>query len=108
MAMLTRGQQRGHAIITDPTMPGGGKEIDTVSCGHCGTTLWEDQVAGGNGGVKMRGNVRDTSGRDALCARCTCCDSYICLSCVGKGCKPLEKQIAAMERRAEYDKFKGS
>jgi hypothetical protein len=106
MAMLTRGQQRGHAIITDPSLPGGSKEVDTISCGHCGLTIWEDEVEGGNGGVKMRGNVRDTSGRKALCGHCTCCDKDICLrpECRAKGCVPLEESIRRMERRAEYDK----
>jgi hypothetical protein len=66
--------------------------------------MWEDSVAGGNGGVKMRGNVRDTSGREALCGHCTCCGKDICLACVAKGgrCVTVEQKIEAMERIAQY------
>ena len=97
---LMRDKQQGIGIITDPSVCGGQMEVTSIQCGHCGNTLWEDDVPNP---VIMRGNVRDTSGRDALCARCTCCSKTICLNCVGKGCTPLEKRLEAWENRKSYE-----
>lgn len=76
--------QRGYSIITDPSAKKLTTEEDTYTCGHCGKVVWVQPLKGPLGG------------------RCTCCDHLICLACVGKGCRPLQKQLELMERRRQY------
>jgi len=77
-------RQLGYSIITDPEGPV--QEADTFTCGHCGTVVWTKPFQDGA----------------AMGGRCTCCDSLVCLNCVGKGCSPLQKKLEQWERRREY------
>lgn len=80
--LFTRGnRQLGYAIITDPIAPP--EEVDSLTCGHCGAVTWMKPFQDGA----------------AMGGRCTCCDKFICLRCVGKGCTPLQKRLDIWERR---------
>lgn len=84
--LFTRGnRQLGYAIITDPAV-GQPEEVDSLTCGHCGTVVWMKPFQDGA----------------AMGGRCTCCDKFICLRCVGKGCRPLQKWLERMEARRSY------
>ena len=78
-------RQRGYSIIVDPDL-GQPDEADTFTCAHCGTVVYCKPFVDGA----------------AMGGRCTCCDSLICLNCVGKGCSPLQKKLEQWERRREY------
>ena len=83
--LFTRGnRQLGYAIITDPI--GQPEEVDSLTCGHCGAVTWMKPFQDGA----------------AMGGRCTCCDKFICLRCVGKGCTPLQKRLDIWERRKKY------
>lgn len=86
--LFTRGnRQLGYGLIVEP-----GKqddEVDSLTCGHCGTVSWMKPFQPG----------------EAMGGRCTCCDKFVCLACVGKGCTPLEKRLDAYERRAKYEEL---
>lgn len=87
--LFTRGnRQLGYAVISDPSSPSV-EEVDSMTCGHCGTVVWMKPFQAG----------------DAMGGRCTCCDKFICLRCVGKGCTPMQKQLEAWERRREYEEM---
>lgn len=61
-------------------------ENDTFSCRHCGRVVV----------VGVRERAADIGGF------CKCCTGLICGPCADDGaCKPLEKQLQAMERRAD-------
>ena len=77
-------RQLGYAIIVDPDGPT--QEVDTFTCFHCGTIV----------------DCKPFVDGAAMGGRCTCCDSLICLDCVGKGCSPLQKKLEQWERRREY------
>lgn len=77
-------RQLGYSIITDPG--GSTQEADTFTCFHCGTIV----------------DCKPYVDGAAMGGRCTCCDSLICLKCVGKGCTPLQKRLDQWERRREY------
>ena len=84
--LFTRGRrQLGYAVITDPAF-GQPEEVDSMTCGHCGTVVWMKPFQDGS----------------AMGGHCTCCDKYICLTCVGKGCLPMKKRLDLWERRKEY------
>jgi hypothetical protein len=62
------------------------EERDSFTCSHCNRVVWV--------GVKER--AADIGGF------CKCCTGLICGPCVDAGtCTPLEKQLQAMERRAD-------
>jgi len=86
MALLKR--QAGYEIVTSPD--GHVEEADTYTCFHCGSV------------VRCKPFVDGA----AMGARCTCCDSLICLHCVGKGCTPLQKQLERWERRREMESLR--
>ena len=82
--LFTRGnRQLGYAKIVDPTKSD--EEVDSLTCGHCGTVVWMKPFQAG----------------EAMGGRCTCCDKFICLGCVGKGCTPLQKKLEQWERDRE-------
>lgn len=88
--LFTRGKrQLGYGIITDP-VSNTPEEIDSMSCGHCNKVVWMKPFQDGA----------------AMGGRCTCCDKFICLSCVKKyrdeGCVTLEQQLERYERLKEY------
>ena len=84
--LMTRGRrQLGYAVIFDPAASTP-EEIDSLTCGHCNRVVWMKPFQDGA----------------AMGGHCTCCDKYICLQCVGKGCTPLEKRLALQERRNAY------
>jgi hypothetical protein len=80
-------RQLGYSIITDPAGPT--QEADTFTCGHCGAVVWTKPFKDGA----------------AMGGRCTCCDSLICLRCVGKGCSPLKKKLEQWERRRQLEEL---
>jgi hypothetical protein len=85
--LFTRGKrQLGYALITDPAngMP---EEQDSLTCGHCGSVKWMKPFQSG----------------EAMGGHCTCCDKFICLACVGKGCTPMQKRLELMERLKDYE-----
>jgi hypothetical protein len=82
--LFTRGKrQLGYAVIIDPAL-GMPEEVDSLTCGHCNSVNWMKPFQSG----------------EAMGGRCTCCDKFICLQCVGKGCTPLQKRLEIMERRS--------
>lgn len=84
--LFTRGnRQLGYGIITDPAS-GQPEEVDSLTCGHCGAVTWMKPFQGG----------------EAMGGRCTCCDHFICLKCVGKGCLPMQKRLDEFERKRRY------
>lgn len=88
--LFTRGnRQLGYGIITDPAL-GQPEEVDSMSCGHCGHVVWMKPFQDGA----------------AMGGHCTCCDKFICLHCVGKGCTPLQQRLENWERaRANADEM---
>lgn len=81
-------QARGYQIITDPAF-GSPQETDTFTCCHCQKVVEKPPRMGPT--------------NEAIGAWCTCCDAPMCLSCVGKGCRPIEKWLAKMEARRSYE-----
>jgi hypothetical protein len=85
--LFTRGKrQLGYAVVTDPAA-GSPEEIDSLTCAHCNAVVWMKPFQDGA----------------AMGGHCTCCDKYICLRCIGKGCRPLQRWLEQQERRREYD-----
>ena len=83
--LLTRGKrQLAFGVITNGD--GSSEEVDSLTCYHCGRVVWMKPFQDGA----------------AMGGHCSCCDHYICLQCVGKGCTPLQKRLDQEERRAEY------
>jgi hypothetical protein len=84
--LFTRGKkQLGYGVIVDPDA--GQEEADSITCGHCAKVTWMKPYQPG----------------EACGGRCTCCDTFICMECVGKGCYPLEKRLQDWERKKQYD-----
>lgn len=84
-------QQRvqGHAIITDPALPGRGEiEMDTFTCAHCGSIVFlHDQRTGAK--IVEEGF-------------CMPCFKRICAKCADDGrCIPFEKKLAEREARGD-------
>jgi hypothetical protein len=78
--LLTRhSRQRTYGVEIRATGPG--IESDGILCAHCGA---EETNVG---------------------PHCTCCDKFICHTCIGKGCMPLELRLDAWERRANGYKY---
>ena len=75
---------RGYSIITDPAFAKP-QETDTFTCCHCSTVVDKPPFKSATDG--------------AIGAWCTCCDAPMCLRCVGKGCRPLERWLERMESR---------
>ena len=69
----------GYAIATDPAK-GLPEEWDVLTCSHSGKVIM----------IKPGDDVY----------RCHCCGGFVHPSEVGKGCKPLERKLEAMEARA--------
>lgn len=83
--LFTRGRrQLAYGYISNPD--GKDEEVDSLTCYHCGTVVWMKPFQDGA----------------AMGGHCSCCDRYICLNCVGKGCTPLNKRLEQEERRREY------
>jgi hypothetical protein len=78
MLFTRRSKYLGYGIITDPAKARP-EELDSLNCGHCGTTMWQEPFKNWE-------------------YRCTCCDAYVCEECVGKGCTPLKMRMELMER----------
>jgi hypothetical protein len=81
-------KQGGYSIITDPAKSRP-EEADTFTCFHCGTIV----------------DCKPFQDGAAMAGLCSCCDKYICLNCVGKGCTPLERKLELQERRHQYEKL---
>lgn len=79
-----KNKARGYSIITDPAFCSP-VEIETFTCLHCSTVV--DKPA------------FKSSTDDAIGAWCSCCDGPICLKCVGKGCRPIQRWLDRMEAR---------
>lgn len=77
-------KSRGYSIITDPAFARP-QETDTFTCLHC------QQI------VDKPPFKRATD--DGIGAWCHCCNGPICMRCVGKGCRPIEKYLDRMEAR---------
>ena len=77
-------KSRGYFIITDPakSLP---EEGETYSCLHCGTVVDKPPFK--------------SATDDGIGAWCHCCNGPICLGCVGKGCRPIERWLERMETR---------
>ena len=77
----------GYTIIIDPdaSRP---EEFDTFTCCHCSRVV--------------RKAPNDPMATKALAARCTCCDKLMCLNCVGKGCRPIERWLDEHEARHRF------
>jgi len=88
-------QNRGFMVITDPSARQFTCEIETFTCCHC------QQIVDRMPGVVITSDAPD--GRRAVGAWCTCCDAPMCLRCVGKGCRPIERWLERMETRRNYD-----
>lgn len=78
-------QPQGYTIIVGPQPT---VEMDTFTCAHCGVVQF----------VKPFTRAEDMGG---ICHGCgdKSRPSFICKSCVGKGCDPLEKKIERLEAR---------
>jgi len=74
-------------------IPSGTWESDTVTCGHFINSLEYTGPCSRVIHIKPRMDPADMGG---LCKQCM---KWICPSCVGKGCTPLEKGIEAWERK---------
>ncbi len=81
MLFTRHSRQRTYGIEIRASGPN--VETDGILCAHCG--------------------AEDTEGSSI--PKCTCCDSFICHGCVGKGCMPLEMRLDAWERYNEGRKF---
>ena len=84
----------GHVLSCDGPSPqlkdAYGREIppecDSLTCGHCNTVVF----------VRPRERPEDIGG---MCYQCW---SHVCPKCVEKAtCRPFEKQLEAIEARAE-------
>ena len=74
----------GYGIIIDPAF-GSPTEVDTFTCVHCQFVV--DKIP------------FKSATDDAIGAWCSCCDGPICLRCVGKGCRPIQRWLDRMESR---------
>lgn len=79
----------GGTLIITSTF--GCDEIDTFTCGHCGTIHL----------VKPKEKPEDIGGM------CSVCWSLVCPRCVGRGCDPLEEKLKRAEDRARTLKSYG-
>lgn len=75
---------RGYEIITDPALSKP-DESDTFTCCHCQWVQRKPPFMGPT--------------NEAIGAWCTMCDAPMCKGCIGKPCRPYEKQLERMESR---------
>lgn len=86
----------GYAVLVTPreavvyfdrlqatTVGAGTTEVDTFSCGHCGSAVH----------VLPR---QDPANIGGLCKQCM---ELTCPRCLGKGCEPLERKLERAEER---------
>lgn len=71
----------GYAVVFDPSLTGGKKEMDTFTCHHCSRIVHV--------------NTPEDAG-----GMCKVCMKLICGPCVGKGtCTPWERKLEKIESR---------
>jgi len=67
----------GWAVTVDPDLPGGQREADTLTCGHCQRIIFVASDPGGG---------------------CYQCQAPVCVACAEAGiCLPFEAWLDAME-----------
>jgi hypothetical protein len=84
MLITRHSKQRGYGV--ELRAEGCNREVDSIVCAHCGANEWQQDPA---------------IPPSELGNKCTCCDSFICRGCRGKGCMPLAFRMDQWERKSQ-------